>query len=342
MTTAQPTGEFTLERVRALLGRLPPEDAAARAAAAARNAELTKPTGALGRLEEIAQWLAAWQGTPTPTVAAPAVAVFAANHGVTKHGVSPYPAEVTAQMVANFAAGGAAINHICAAAGIRLDVHPIALAQPTGDIMAEPAMGEADCVHHIALGMSAVPDHCDLFAAGDMGIGNTTSAAAVYVALFGGDAARVVGRGTGVDNVGLHRKIDVVQSAVANHANVLGDPLQVLRCLGGREIAAIMGAILAARFRRIPVVLDGYVVTAAASVLHAMNPDALAHCVAGHASAEGAHAQILERLGLKPVLSLGMRLGEGTGAALAMSVVKAAAACQSGMATFATAGVANK
>ncbi len=342
MTTTQPTGEFTLERVRALMSRLPPEDTAARQAAAARNAELTKPQGALGRLEEMAQWLAAWQGTATPQVAAPAVAVFAGNHGVTKHGVSPYPSEVTAQMVENFAAGGAAINHICAAGGIRLDVHPIALDRPTGDILVEPAMAEADCVHHIALGMSAVPDTCDLFAAGDMGIGNTTSAAAIYVALFGGDAARVVGRGTGVDNTGLHRKIDIVQSAVAHHAGALGDPLQVLRCLGGREIAAIAGAILAARFRRIPVVLDGYVVTAAASILHALNPDALAHCMAGHCSAEGLHAQILDRLGLKPVLTLDMRLGEGTGAALAMSVIRAAAACQSGMATFASAGVANK
>lgn len=342
MTTAQPTGEFTLERVRALLSKLPPEDAAARAAAAARNAELTKPAGALGRLEEIALWLAAWQGTPTPSVTAPAVAVFAGNHGVTKHGISPYPPAVTAQMVENFAAGGAAINHICAAAGIRLDVHPIALNEPTGDILVEPAMTETDCVHHIALGMSAVPDHCDLFAPGDMGIGNTTSAAAIYVALFGGDAARVVGRGTGVDNTGLHRKIDVVQSAVARHAAARSDPLQILQCLGGREIAAITGAILAARFRRIPVVLDGYVVTAAASILHALDSDALKHCMAGHASAEGAHAQILDRLGLKPILSLGMRLGEGTGAALAMSVVKAAAACQSGMATFASAGVSGR
>lgn len=342
MTQAAPTAEFSLERVRALLSKLPPEDAAARAAAAARNFELTKPAGALGRLEDIAQWLAAWQGTATPAVLAPAVAVFAGNHGVTKHGVSPFPAEVTAQMVSNFAGGGAAINQICAAAGIRLDVHPIALADPTGDILVEPAMSEADCVHHIALGMSAVPETCDLFAAGDMGIGNTTSAAAIYVALFGGDAARVVGRGTGVDNAGLHRKIDVVQSAVARHAAIAGDPLQVLRCLGGREIAAISGAILAARFRRIPVVLDGYVATAAAAVLYALNPDALAHCVAGHCSAEGAHQQVLDRLGLKPVLSLGMRLGEGTGAALAMSVIKAAAACQSGMATFAAAGVANR
>jgi nicotinate-nucleotide--dimethylbenzimidazole phosphoribosyltransferase len=175
-----------------------------------------------------------------------------------------------------------------------------------------------------------------------MGIGNTTAAAAIYAALYGGDAARFVGRGTGVDDTGLARKVSAVKDALAHHATNLGDPIEVLRRLGGREIAAIAGAILAARLRRVPVVLDGYVVTAAAAVLHAANPAAIDHCVAGHCSAEGAHGEVLERLGLKPLISLGLRLGEGTGAALAMSVVKAAAACQSGMATFSSAGVANK
>jgi nicotinate-nucleotide--dimethylbenzimidazole phosphoribosyltransferase len=336
------TPNHDLSGVRGLLASLPDADATAAAAAAARNGELTKPPGALGRLEDVAIWLAGWQGTPTPAVTAPAIAVFAGNHAVTQRGVSPYPSDVTAQMVANFAAGGAAINQICKAGGIQLSVHPIGLDHPAGDIVVGAAMTQDECARHVADGMAAVPPECDLFGAGEMGIGNTTAAAAIYAALYGGDAARFVGRGTGVDDAGLARKVGVVKDALAHHAGSLGDPIEVLRCLGGREIAAIAGAILAARLRRVPVVLDGYVVTAAAAVLHATNPAAIDHCLAGHCSAEGAHAEVLEHLGLKPLLSLGLRLGEGTGAALAMAVVKAAAACQSGMATFSSAGVANK
>lgn len=331
-----------LSGVRELLAKLPDADATAATAATARNGELTKPPGALGRLEDVAVWLAGWQGTPTPAVTKPAIAVFAGNHGVTQRGVSPYPSDVTAQMVANFAAGGAAINQICQAGGIQLSVHAIDLEHPAGDIAGGDAMTDDACAQHIADGMAAVPPGCDLFGAGEMGIGNTTAAAAIYAALYSGDAARFVGRGTGVDDAGLARKVSVVKAALAHHAGKLDDPIEMLRRLGGREIAAIAGAIVAARLRRIPVVLDGYVVTAAAAVLHAVNPRALDHCVAGHCSAEGAHGEVLERLGLEPLLSLGLRLGEGTGAALAMSVVKAAAACQSGMATFSSAGVANK
>lgn len=331
-----------LEGFRSLLAELPAVDTTSISAAAARDSELTKPPGALGRLEDIAVWLAGWQGTPTPAVQKPAIAVFAGNHGVTRRGVSPYPSDVTAQMVANFSTGGAAINQICEAGDIHLSIHPVSLDTPTADFTVEAAMTAADCAAHIADGMAAVVPDCDLFGAGEMGIGNTTSAAAIYTALFKQEAARFVGRGTGVDDAGLRRKISVVEAALAQHAGHLDDPLEVLRRLGGREIAAIAGAILAARLRRIPVVLDGYVVTAAAAVLHALDAQALDHCVAGHCSAEGAHAEVLERLGLQPILSLGLRLGEGTGAALAMSVIKAAAACQSGMATFSSAGVANR
>ncbi len=336
------TPAHDLSGLSALLDVLPEADATAIEAAQARDGELTKPPGALGRLEEIAIWLAGWQGTSTPAITSPAIAVFAGNHAVTRKGVSPYPSDVTAQMVANFAAGGAAINQICTTGGIRLSVHPVELDNPAADITEAAAMTADACARHIADGMAAVPPDCDLFGAGEMGIGNTTPAAAIYAALYGGDAARFVGRGTGVDDAGLRRKIDVVEAALAHHAGHLSDPLDVLRRLGGREIAAIAGAILAARLRRVPVVLDRYVVTAAAAVLHAANPAALDHCVAGHCSAEGAHGEVLEPLGLKPLLSLGLRLGEGTGAALAMSVVKAAASCQSGMATFSSAGVANK
>lgn len=328
--------------VHALLSKLPDVDTTSVAAARVRNDELTKPPGALGHLEDIAVWLAGWQGTSTPSVRHPAIAVFAGNHGVTKQGVSPFPSDVTAQMVANFSAGGAAINQICQAGGIHLSVHPIAIDTPTEDMTEAAAMTVDACLAHMAEGMAAVVADCDLFGAGEMGIGNTTAAAAIYAALFKGETARFVGRGTGVDDAGLRRKIAVVERALAHHAAHLDDPFEVLCRIGGREIAAIAGAILAARLRRVPVVLDGYVVTAAAAVLHAVNPKALEHCIAGHCSAEGAHGEVLERLGLRPVLSLGLRLGEGTGAALAMSVVKAAAACQSWMATFSSAGVANR
>lgn len=330
------------DRLRAMVQNLPDADEPARIAAARRNDVLTKPPGALGRLEHVALWLAAWQGTPIPAVARPALTVFAGNHGVTARGVSPYPPEVTAQMVANFAAGGAAINQICNATGIALSVVAIDLEQPTEDFTTAPAMSAEDCARHVDTGMSAVPAGTDLYAVGEMGIGNTSAAAAIYAALYGGDVARFTGRGTGLDDPGLRRKIDVIELALKHHAGHLGDPLEILRRLGGREIAAAFGAILAARQQRIPVVLDGYVVTAAAALLHALNPQALDHCVAGHCSAEGAHADVLARLGLQPLLALEMRLGEGTGAALAMGIVRAAAACHSGMATFSDAGVSSR
>ena len=190
--------------------------------------------------------------------------------------------------------------------------------------------------------MEAIAGGTDLICLGEMGIGNTTIAAAIYTALYGGKAADWVGRGTGVDDAGLQRKIAAVEKAIELHKAHLDDPLEVLRRLGGREIAAIAGAIMAARMERIPVVLDGYVVCAAAAILHALEPSSLDHCVAGHLSSEGAHAEVLKRLGKKPLLDMNMRLGEGSGAALAVGVIKAAIACHRDMATFAQAGVAGK
>lgn len=332
----------TFDSLRVQLRSLPVANESARAAARQRDKELTKPAGALGRLEELVVWLAGWQGVPAPAVMAPAIAVFAGNHGVAARGVSPYPSEVTAQMVSNFAAGGAAINQICRATGVSLSVHPIELDRPTQDFAFLPAMSAEECCRHIATGMAALPPVTDLFAVGEMGIGNTTSAAAIYAALYGGDVARFVGRGTGVDEAGLARKLAVIEMAMKQHAGRLSEPLEILRRFGGREIAAAFGAIMAARQRRVAVVLDGYVVTAAAALLHAIDPVSLDHCIAGHCSAEGAHAEVLQRLGLPPLLSLGMRLGEGTGAALAMGIVRAACACHAGMATFASAGVSNR
>lgn len=326
---------------RELLRNMPGPDTAALAEARARDSQLTKPAGSLGRLEEIAFWLAAWTGR-SPEVTRPLVAIFAGNHGVTAQGVSPFPSSVTAQMVENFAAGGAAINQICVAHDLGLKIFDLALEVPTGDISVEAAMDERTCAATMAFGMEAVAGGTDLLCIGEMGIGNTTIAAAIFHGLYGGAAADWVGPGTGAEGEVLMRKVAAVEAAVALHKPHLGDPLELLRRLGGRELAAMAGAILAARMERIPVIIDGYVATAAAAVLHAADPGALDHCLIGHVSAEPGHMAAIEKLGKTPLLALGMRLGEGTGAALAAGIVKAAAQCHSGMATFAQAGVTGK
>jgi len=327
----------SLAEFRAVLAAQPGPDPVAREGAEARNGQLTKPPGALGQLEDLAIWYAAWRGTPLPEITAPQVVIFAGNHGVTAQGVSAFPAEVTAQMVANFEHGGAAINQLSKAVGAQLDVHAIALDQPTQDFTKAPAMSEAELVAALSIGWEAVDRNADLLVTGEMGIGNTTAAAAIGAALFRGRAEPWVGRGTGVDDAGLAVKAEVVAKGLALHD--VTDPLDVLRCLGGRELAAMAGAVAAARSARIPVILDGFICTAAASVLAKAQPGALDHAVAGHLSAEGAHGQMLDALGKEPLLSLGLRLGEGSGAALAIAVLKAAVACHSGMATFAEAGV---
>ena len=336
MTTGLP-----FDDIRRLVASLPGPDAAAVEAVRERDAELTKPPGSLGRLENLAQWLAAWQGR-RPAVNRPSVAVFAGTHGVTAQGVSPYPAEVTAQMVANFAAGGAAINQICIACDIGLKVFDLALEHPTVDFTQGPAMEERACAATMAFGMEAVAGGTDLLCIGEMGISNTTVAAALYAALFGGDARDWVGPGTGADAAMVKRKAQVVAAGLERHAGHLDDPLEVLRRLGGREIAAMCGAILAARTQRVPVLVDGFVAGAAAAVLFAMDPHALDHCRFAHRSAEPGHARALERMGAEPILDLGMRLGEGTGAALAVPILRAAALCHTGMATFAQAAVSNR
>ncbi|WP_036260653.1 nicotinate-nucleotide--dimethylbenzimidazole phosphoribosyltransferase [Methylocapsa aurea] len=330
------------DSLRDLLALMPEASETSVAAVRARDALLTKPQGALGRLEEIVAFLAAWQGKPQPTVDHPLVAVFAANHGVAAKGVSAYPASVTRSMLENFSAGGAAINQICATYGIGLKVFELALDIPTQDITQAPALGAAEAAATFAFGMEAIAGGVDLLCLGEMGIGNTTIAAAIYHGLYGGAAADWVGRGAGVDDAGLARKVAAVEAAIALHKPHLADPFEVMRRLGGREIAAMAGAILAARLQRIPVILDGYVVCAAAAILHALDPTSLDHCLAAHVSAEGAHAEALRRLGKKPLLDLGLRLGEGSGAALAVGIVKAALACHADMATFAQAGVAGR
>jgi nicotinate-nucleotide--dimethylbenzimidazole phosphoribosyltransferase len=244
-------------------------------------------------------------------------------------------------MVANFRAGGAAINQLAGAFGARLEVIALDLDRPTADFTERAAMTEAEVVSALAAGWEAVAPGTDLLVTGEMGIGNTTAAAALAAALFGGTGADWVGRGTGVDDAGLSLKARVVEAGLARHPEALTDPLQALRCLGGREIAAMAGAMARARMDRIPVILDGFICGAAAGVLYRMNPDALDHAVAGHVSAEAAHGRLLAHLGKLPLLELGMRLGEGSGAALAIAVVRAAVACHSGMASFAEAGVSD-
>ena len=329
----------TLAAFRAVLADLPKPDAGAIAAATERNAVLTKPPGALGQLEGVAIWLAGWQGSARPAIDHPQVAIFAGNHGVVAQGVSAFPAEVTVQMVANFQGGGAAINQLARCFGATMTVAALELDRPTADFTQAAAMGVADLLTALQAGWNAVAAETDILLPGEMGIGNTTSAAAMACALFGGAAEDWVGRGTGVDDAGLARKAKAVAAGVALHGS--RDPLEVLRCLGGREIAAMAGAMLAARVRRIPVILDGFIACAAAAVLFAANGAALEHCIAGHVSAVAGHGRLLAALGKVPLLNLGLRLGEGSGAALALAVVKAAVECHSGMASFAEAGVAD-
>ncbi|MCQ0092500.1 nicotinate-nucleotide--dimethylbenzimidazole phosphoribosyltransferase [Roseovarius sp. M141] len=329
----------TLADIIALLDGTPAPDAAALTAAQERDGTLTKPPGALGRLEQIAAWYCSWRGDARARVAAPRIIVFAGNHGVAARGVSAFPPEVTAQMVANFRAGGAAVNQLARQFGARMDVHALDLDRPTDDFTQGPAMDMAGFLAALEVGWYAVDPATDLLVVGEMGIGNTTSASAIAHGLWGGQAQDWTGRGTGVDAHGLEIKARVVAEGVRRHADRLGQPLEILRCLGGRELAAMAGAILRARHLSVPVILDGFICTAAAACLEAQRPGALDHCIAGHVSAEPGHKLALARLGKAPLLSLGMRLGEGSGAALALPIVQGALACHSGMATFAEAGV---
>jgi nicotinate-nucleotide--dimethylbenzimidazole phosphoribosyltransferase len=321
---------------------LPSGNPAASAEVARREALLTKPPGSLGRLEELVGWLAHWQGRAPPRLQRVEILVFAGNHGVTGRGVSAYPAAVTAQMVANFAAGGAAINQLARTAGADLRVIPLSLDRPTADFTQSSALSEQEFLAAVMEGYNAVSPACDLLCLGEMGIGNTTAAAAMAAALFGGGGARWAGRGTGVDEEGLLRKRHAIDRALARHAGVLHDPLAVAAALGGRELAAILGATLAARRQRIPVMLDGFVCTAAVAPLAALRAETLAHALSSHVSAEAGHLMLLDELGLRPLLDLDMRLGEASGAALGVLVLRAALACHTGMATFAEAGVSDK
>lgn len=338
------TDKNPLDDFRNLIRMAPPADQEAVAAVRNRDANLTKPAGSLGRLEEIAEWLAAWQGNPTPTVTRPLVAVFAGNHGIAEKGVSAFPPSVTQAMVENFAAGGAAINQLCVAYDLGLKIFDLALTVPTPDVTEEDAFDAQGLAATMAFGMESIAGGTDLLCLGEMGIANTTIASILYYALYGGKVEDWVGVGTGVDDEGLQRKRDAVEAAVTRIGGPISqsglDPFEVMRRVGGRELAAIAGAIIAARHQRIPVIIDGFVVTASAAILHAVDSSMVEHCLFSHHSAEAAHGSVLEQMGKKPLLDLGMRLGEGSGAALAAGIVKAAAQTHSGMATFEQASVA--
>ena len=319
------------------LASAPEADRAAMRAAHMRNDALTKPPGALGRLEDLALWYASWRKDPRPHIRHPQVIVFAGSHGVAARGVSAFPAEVTAQMVANFRAGGGAINQLAGLHDARLDVVAMSLDHPTADFTQGPAMGETECLAALEVGWQAVSPQSDLLVVGEMGIANTTAASAICAALLGGGVETWTGRGTGVDDAGLARKHSTIRKGLA--INPARTPTAVLAAFGGRETAAMAGALARARVGGIPVILDGFCCSSAALVLHTAWNRALDHAVAGHVSAEAPHGRLLEAMGKPPLLSLGLRLGEASGATLAIGVLKAALACHSGMASFAEADV---
>lgn len=305
--------------------------------ARARQANLTKPEGSLGRLEDLAIFMAGWRGTARPQLDRVQAVVFAGNHGIVAQGITPFPAEVTLGMVQNFRNGGAAINQICAVAGADLQVVPLDLDRPTADFTQSPAMTVSEVQDAMQHGADAIDPTADMVVLGEMGIGNSTVAAALAASVFGGRAEGWVGPGTGAVGPMLAAKIRVVTEGLALHAPKT--TVETLATFGGREQAAICGAILRARQLRIPVMLDGFICCAAAAVLTRDDPDALAHCLIGHQSAEPGHRRLTAALGKQPILSLDMRLGEGSGAAVALMVVRAALACHNGMATFAEAGI---
>jgi nicotinate-nucleotide--dimethylbenzimidazole phosphoribosyltransferase len=350
-------------------GRIGPIDAAASAAVAARLDRLTKPPGSLGRLEALARQLAGITGLEQPRVDHPAIVVFAADHGVTAHGVSAYPSDVTAQMVANFVGGGAAINVLGRLSGAEVVVVDVGVAGPipgvdplaissrggarlvparvadgTRDMASEPAMTREEATAAIEVGRSAarelISGGVDLLAVGEMGIGNTTAASALAAVLTGRPPAEVTGRGTGLDDPAVRHKVLVIERALELHRPDPADPVAVLAAIGGLEIAALVGAILATAEARVPVVLDGFITGAAALIAAALAPAVPARLIASHRSAEPGHRIVLEQLGLRPLLDLELRLGEGSGAALALPLVRAAVSILAGMATFDDAGVA--
>jgi nicotinate-nucleotide--dimethylbenzimidazole phosphoribosyltransferase len=304
----------------------------------ARLDSLTKPPGSLGRLEELALQLGLIQATDMPRLGRKAMIVFCADHGVVEEGVSPYPAEVTRQMVANFRSGGAAINVLCRHGGIEPVIVDMGIGNGTRNFTREPAMTRAEAEQALDTGF-AYAAKAEILGAGEMGIGNTTSAAALFSAFSRIDVVETTGRGTGLDDAGLARKIEVIRRALALHSPDPKDPIGVLASVGGFEIAALAGLILGAASRRHLVMLDGFITGAAAIIARALNPASLDYVVFSHCSAERGHRKMLEFLNARPLLNLEMRLGEGSGAALGIGILETAVNLYREMATFQGAGV---
>ncbi len=329
----------SLDEVRELVKNLPGPDETAAAAARDREANLTKPAGSLGRLETFAEWLSAWQGRHPPDMSNPRAAVFIGHHGVAKLGVSAFGPEVTDQMHQNYHMGGAGFNTMCKAMDVPYDICPIDLDSSTEDFTKVPAMTEAEMVNAINVGMSVVKPGQSMFCPGEMGIANTASAAAVLAALYGETAEDWTGMGSGVRGPHLQKKIEVVQQGLDLHTTDNPDPLEIMRRLGGRELAAMVGVILAARLLRVPVMIDGFLCSASAMVLEKLQPGAIAHCQFSHASAEPGHARLMKHIGARPILDMDMRLGEASGAVLAFGILRSAAFCHSELLTFEEAAV---
>jgi nicotinate-nucleotide--dimethylbenzimidazole phosphoribosyltransferase len=320
--------------IRPLFDALPAPDESASSSLRDRTASVLRPLGALARLDEVAIWLAGWQRTASPEVGSPATVVFVADHGVAQEGVSAYPAAVTEAMLRALQGGVATAAAMARAIGATLDVVDVGVGRPTGNLATEPALTEERFRECLDAGRHAVTAlDADLLVLGEMGIANTTAAAAVSAALFGGLTELWVGRGTGIDDATFARKLAVVEAARRRIDDVT-DPFEILRHVGGAELAAIAGAALEARRRSLPVVLDGFVVTAAVAALGVAQPGALDHCLAGHCSGEAGHRLLLDKLGMSPLLDLGLRLGEGSGALAAVPLVALAATAVTDVATF--------
>ena len=327
-----------LNQVAEAIRTLPGKHETVEAEALLYQKQLIKPPGALGRLEELAVFLASWQGQVKPSLTTAQAIVFAGNHGICAQGVNPFPQDFTAQMVANFTAGGAAINQLCAVSGADLDVVPLSLETPTADFTKQEALSEDELCAAISSGARAVNLDADILLLGEMGIGNSTVSSALAASVFGGDVARWVGAGTGSNKAGIARKQTVIEQGLKIHGS--RTDLSALLAFGGREQAAICGAVLSARMAGVPVILDGFICCAAVAPLFGMAPDSLDHCLVGHESAEPGHKHLLAAMGKSAILQLDMRLGEGTGAAVALSVLRGAVVCHNHMATFESLGIA--
>ncbi len=303
---------------------------------------LTKPRGSLGKLEEYAIWMAGWQKQKKPDMNNFQCLVFAANHGVAKKEVSAYPSEVTKQMLKNFDKGGAAINQLCNLANLVLSVIPIDIENPTKDFSEEKAMEDDETLSAMQLGYNAVPDYCDLLILGEMGISNTTTATAISCALFNGPIDDWTGLGTGISEQKLKNKISVIKTGLKLHGRRFTSVIKILSAFGGREIAAIAGSVIAARVKGIPVLLDGFISTVSAATLILFKKDILDHCLISHLSSEPGHLGILKHLKKEPILNLNLRLGEGSGGAIAALIIKSALVTHNQMATFSEAGISEK